>query len=361
MFRDWMHAAGRAIGHLAEARRHRPPIVFLNQRWSHHGAHSGYLIDVATGPTLPRDERVFPHPLKLLVGRVLKDSAWEPRLLSHLMLRAGGSQLLHLVDGDFDTWAYSKRPRWLNTKITATFHQTPDRLGEIVKTLRAGMLDGIVCVSRDQLSLLEHLVPDGRCVFIPHGVDTGFFDEAPAAPAVDSALLLAVGVHRRDFATLMAAARIIKSRRPGTRIRLIGPRERIADVARSGSVETVSDLSDVELRAAYREASLLFLPLEAATANNALLESMATGRPAVITDLPGIRDYTAPDAARLCARGDAEAHACAALELLEDDSLRERMGRAARRRALEFHWPTVWTALAAYLRGVCGPGVGAAA
>ncbi len=352
MLRNWMHESGLAIRHLAQARRRSAPIVFLNRRWTHHGAHSGYLIDAAIGPALPRDDRIFPYPMKMLIARLVGDATWELRLLSHLMLQAGHAQVLHLVDGDFDTWAYLKRPRWLTTRITATFHQTPDRLEEIVRTLRGGMLDGIVCVSHDQQALVEHLVPAGRCVFIPHGVDVDFFRDAPPPPVGKAPVLLTVGVHRRDFSTLMESARIIKAQRPDVRIRLIGPHDRIAAVARDGLVETASDLSDAELRAAYREASMLFLPLEAVTANNALLESMATGRPAVITDLPAIHDYTTADAALFCSPGDAEAHAHAALELLGDAARRERMGHAARTRALEFRWPAVWDSLAAYLRAV---------
>jgi glycosyltransferase involved in cell wall biosynthesis len=352
MLRDWVRASGLTIEHLAQARRSRAPIVFLDQRWHHHGAHSGYLISSGIGPVLPRDDRIFPYPVRKYLSRRMADDAWEARLLLHTTLRAGRAKVLHLVDGDFDTWVFRKRPRWLKTKITATFHQTPDRLEEIAKTLRAGMLDGIVCVSRVQIPLVEHLVPDGRCLFIPHGVDTDFFAEAPPAAAAGSPLLLAVGAHRRDFATLMAAARIIKSSRPDARVRLIGPRDAVARVAQDGVVETVSDVSDAELRAAYRDALMLFLPLEAATANNALLESMATGRPAVITDLAAIRDYTTTEAALLCPQGDAQAHAEAALTLLEDTSLCARMGRAARDRVLDFSWPGVRRSMTAYLQDI---------
>jgi glycosyltransferase involved in cell wall biosynthesis len=357
MLRDWMRASGLTIEHLAQARRSHAPLVFLDQRWHHHGAHSGYLIGSGVGPALPRDDRIFPHPVYKSVSSLTKDDAWEARLLLHTMLRMGRTKVLHLVDGDFDTWAYLKRPLRLKAKITATFHQTPDRLEKIIKTLRSGMLDGIVCVSRVQIPLLQQFVPAGRCVFIPHGVDTDFFVEAPLPKATDNPLLLAVGVHRRDFATLMAAARIIKSRRPDVRVRLIGPRSTVARVAEDGVVDTASDLSDDELRSAYRDAQMLFLPLEAATANNALLESMATGRPAVITDLPAIREYTTEEAALFCRPGDAQAHADAALSLLEDPPLCARMGRAARGRALNFRWPDVRRSLATFLHDIAGCGL----
>jgi glycosyltransferase involved in cell wall biosynthesis len=353
MLRDWMRASCLTIGHWKHARRLRAPIVFLDQRWHQHGEHSGYLVSSGIGPALPRDDRILPFPVRSFLSRLLADRAWEARLMLHATLLAGRAKLLHVVDGDFDTWVYEKRPRWLKTRITATFHQTTDKLEGIAGTLRAGMLDGIVCVSRSQIPLLKHLVPDGRCVFIPHGVDTDFFSPR-AAPATAGAnpLLLAVGAHRRDFTTLMAAARIIKSRRPDARVRLIAPRDAAARAAQDGLIETASNVSDAELRDAYREARMLFLPLEAATANNALLESMATGCPAVITDLAAIRDYTHTDAALLCPQGDAQAHADAALRLLDDASLCARMGRAAHERVLDFSWPAVRRSIAAFLNDV---------
>jgi glycosyltransferase involved in cell wall biosynthesis len=353
MLGDWLRASGLTVRHLAAARQMSAPFVVLDERWPHHGPHSGYLITTEIGPLLPRNDRLLPHPLRKFLSRLMEDDLWEPRMLAQLMLRVGNAKVLHLVTGDFDTWICRKRANWLKTKMTATFHQPVDRLREIASKLERGMLDGIVCVSRNQMAILEHLVSPGRCVFIPHGVDTEFFEQAPTTDADAHPLLLAVGVHRRDFITLMSAARIIKSRRPDVRVRLIGPRDGVAGVVQDGVVEVVSDLSDAELRAAYRESSMLFLPLDEATANNALLESMATGRPAVITDLPAIHDYTTGDAALFCRRGDVQAHAEAALGLLDDSSLRARMGSAAYNRALDFSWPRVRKLLLTFLQEVC--------
>jgi len=265
------------------------------------------------------------------------------------MLRAGNAKVLHVVDGDFDTWVYRSRADWLDTRITATFHQTEDKLADIARYVETRSLDGIVCVSRTQMPFLQHLVPEGRCVFIPHGVDTEFFSGSPPVIPADGPLLLAVGAHRRDFKTLIAAAKIIKSSRSDVRFRLIGPKDVVRAVAHEGIVEVMSNLSDTELRDAYRECYMLFLPLEAATANNALLESMASARPAVITDLPAIHEYTTADAAFFCNPGDAQSHADAALRLLNDEPLALKMGRAAHDKAQEFSWSNVRSLLDRFL------------
>jgi glycosyltransferase involved in cell wall biosynthesis len=356
MLREWLRDSRLTWEHFVQLRKSRAPYVFLDKRWEHHGKHSGYLIGEGIGPSLPRHDRIFPRPFHRLISRVNGDDAWEDKLLLHAIQKFARTKVLHLVDGDFDTWAYRTRPHWVKTKITATFHQTPDKLLEIVPTLRAGMLDGIVCVSRIQLPLVEHLAPPGRCVFIPHGVDVDFFSEEPASVDGRSPLLLAVGSHRRDFKTLRAAASIIKARRPDARVLLIAPRQHIEHLPQDEIVETASDLSDVQLRAAYREARMLFLPLETATANNALLESMATGRPSVITDLPAIRDYASDRAAILCPFGDVHAHAEAALKLLNDTAFCAEMGRTARKEAVHFSWQHVRRAFLEFLVSVAGDG-----
>jgi glycosyltransferase involved in cell wall biosynthesis len=268
------------------------------------------------------------------------------------MLRTASSRVLHVVDGDFDTWFYKKRPAWSSCKITATFHQPTDRLAKIAEGLIPGMLDGIVCVSRDQIPILEHLVPKGGCIFIPHGVDTGFFRRNGSADPDKPPLVLSVGVHRRDFTGLIEAARIIRERRPDAKVLLVAPREYIKGIARDGILDTMSDVSDVDLRTLYQRAKVFLMPLEAATANNALLEAMATGCPAVITDLPSLHDYTTSDAAIFCPKGNAQAHADAVISLLDDEARCRSMGLAARTAAREFSWQSVSQLFAGFLEYV---------
>src|SRR5262249_58554088 len=82
-------------------------------------------------------------------------------------------------------------------------------------------------------------------------------------------------------------------------------------------------------------------PSLAATANNAILESMACGVPLVVTDVGGVRDYVGADAAALVRRGDARHMVETALALLGDNCERKRMADLARARALQFAWTAV--------------------
>ncbi|HKC49674.1 MAG TPA: hypothetical protein VKF60_02700, partial [Myxococcota bacterium] len=171
----WVGSVGATIRHVSELRRAASQLVFLNQRWAHHGRRSGYLLDVGLGPSLHRGDRWIPNPLVRWHAARTGDEHGEQRALLWISLALGGAKLLHVIDGDFDTWAYRRRPSWVRARVTATFHQPVDRLAEVVRGIAPGSLDGIVCVSRPQLPLLEPLVAPGRCVFVPHGVETEFF------------------------------------------------------------------------------------------------------------------------------------------------------------------------------------------
>jgi len=124
-------------------------------------------------------------------------------------------------------------------------------------------------------------------------------------------------------------------------IRIIAPKSRTAEFAQYKNVSANSDLSDVDLRNAYRDASCLLMTLETATANNAILEAMACGLPIVAENVGGVGEYTGMRSAILCQPGAADEIVGAILALYEDDSMRLRMGDSGRRRAEELGWPNV--------------------
>lgn len=66
----------------------------------------------------------------------------------------------------------------------------------------------------------------------------------------------------------------------------------------------------------------------------ALIEAAAGARPAVATDVGGVREVVGPETGRLCPAGDAGALAAALAELAADPALRARLGARARERAL---------------------------
>jgi glycosyltransferase involved in cell wall biosynthesis len=88
-------------------------------------------------------------------------------------------------------------------------------------------------------------------------------------------------------------------------------------------------LDDAGLRSLYRDADIAFLPLLAATANNSLLECMASGVPIVASDLQATREY-AKDSAEYFRNRSAAAAAESILDLAGSHSRRNAIARSAR-------------------------------
>src|SRR5258706_1114847 len=150
---SWLGDVAQTARHLDEARRRRAPIAFLDQRWAHHGRRSGYLIVGELGPRVARSDRALPGFIVRAGAKRSGDPLWEQRWLLWATLALGRATLLHVVDGDFDTWVYRSRPAWVRARVTATFHQPVDRIAEVTRGLQPGPLDGSVSVAGPNLRL----------------------------------------------------------------------------------------------------------------------------------------------------------------------------------------------------------------
>jgi glycosyltransferase involved in cell wall biosynthesis len=257
-------------------------------------------------------------------------------------MQAGFTGLIHIMWAERDWGFLDQLPigRW-NANLCGTFHTPPDTLPEVVKAPeRLKNFAALILMSEVQRPFFESLgVSSDRIHVVHHGVDCNFF--SPSRPHQNEAFtVLFVGNFRRNFALL---ARICYLLEPyeDIKIKVVVPKSKIAEFERHKNVNAESDLSDVELRNAYREASCLLMTLEAATANNAILEAMACGLPIVAESIGGVAEYTGIHSALLCQPGSAGELADAILTLYKDQSMRLRIGDMARVRANELDWPNV--------------------
>jgi glycosyltransferase involved in cell wall biosynthesis len=317
-----------------------PDIGFLTTRWKHHAQASGYYpICAGLGPELKRFGRI-PNWGDWFFARFMGLPRIAQAANVRAAMRQAGVGLLYLLNGEWFLKMASSLARISKVRIGCTFHHCPDELEDRLRNLPSAWIDIAVCVSRCQIPRVKRLVKNARCRFVPHGVDTEAFQPGAWARR-DSHLVLSVGAHRRDLRTLCEAARLIRERRPNTRIVQVGRLARIPQDVDSSAVEVRRGISDSELVRLYQEAAVLLLPLQHSTANNSLLEAMASGLPMVTTNVGGVVDYVTTDCARLCAAGDVRAHATHTLALLDDPARRHAMSVAARENALRFAWPRV--------------------
>jgi len=192
-------------------------------------------------------------------------------------------------------------------------------------------------------------VPRERFFVLPNGVERAAppsaARRAEARDALglprDAALVAAIGrlAPMKGHDVLLAAWPAVLRAHPGALLAIAGDGEPRAELealaARLGVAGSVRFLGfRADLAPVHAALDLFVLAsVRDEGCNNALLEAMAHGRAAVVTDCGGLPELVVEgQTGRVVPVGDAGALGRALAELLVDDAARERMGEAAARR-----------------------------
>ena len=224
--------------------------------------------------------------------------------------------------------------RFSNVRTVVTFHQPPKLARKLVRGDLLRWVDHIVLVSPSQVPFFLEYVPGDRLHVILHGIDIEFFHPPESRSEGRNFRCVTAGHHLRDWNVLGRIACAL----PDVIFDVVTG----AETGLSGfdNVHIHRGIDDEALAELYRAVDVLLLPLTDSTANNALLEGMASGLPVVATDLPAVRAYL-PEGG-LLVPGPSEEGYVSAIQLLRlDISRRHALGRGARVRAEELAWPRV--------------------
>jgi glycosyltransferase involved in cell wall biosynthesis len=238
-------------------------------------------------------------------------------------------------------------PPEIRRRMVVCLHQSPSWFRLHWRDF--GDLDGLgalVCLCEEQRKFLSEMTST-PVLEIRHGVRHEFFYPEPLRKSGPEMRLLFVGQWLRDFKSLRRSMELIWKSFPNVTLdcvvlRNVRDDRDLSRLALDTRVAWHSDLSAEGLRSLYQRATLLFLPLLDATANNTVVEAMACGLPIVSTMVGGIIDYLPKDGGELCHPHDAEAYARAVLELLADSDRRARAGMIVRREVeTNLKWETI--------------------
>jgi glycosyltransferase involved in cell wall biosynthesis len=221
-----------------------------------------------------------------------------------------------------------------------------DRLGR-------GRVDRFIVVSR---SLEHRLTADRglsrrRVVLVANGVETDRLTpearQRMAVPArralgVDEAtpLIGAAGrlVAQKGFGDLVGAMRHVLARVPGARLAIAGEgplRDALAARARASGLSILLPGFQADVSRFLAALDVLVIPSAREGFPMITLEGMALGLPIVATTIEGLVEQIEPDTnGLLVPPGDPAALGAAIARVLEDRALAERLGQAARRRAV---------------------------
>lgn len=174
--------------------------------------------------------------------------------------------------------------------------------------------------------------PSDKFVFVPLSLHMA----AVATPDLAACLYVAsAGRSNRDYDTLLAAAE-----------QLLVPVRIVCDSFQSSrsvppNVEILRNCHQGDYLSVLAGARLVVIPLkedDVSSGQMVLLHSMALGKPVVLTDCRGIRDYFSPGLTGLTIeRGSVESCVTAIRRLLSDDELAAQLGESARARYQAHH------------------------
>ncbi|MFB8189386.1 glycosyltransferase family 4 protein [Microbacterium sp. NPDC055988] len=212
---------------------------------------------------------------------------------------------------------------WLTDMARAG--STPPRLLSMLSGAESAWV-----LSEAQVDPLRDLLGTrGPRVFpIPFGIDSDFFS---ARPSPTQPRIVSVGNDRdRDPATLYAALARVLAARPDTEVVV----QTASELVPPEGVRVVRHMPHAELRDLYATASVIVVPTRPnlhASGMTVALEALATARPVVVSDTPGMAQYVSEGrTGHLVPPGDAEALAGAVLRLLDDPGRAAELGRNGR-------------------------------
>jgi glycosyltransferase involved in cell wall biosynthesis len=217
----------------------------------------------------------------------------------------------------------------------------PERLaqlrGGVARRLFAdafGSLDTVIAYGWSEVEELREWL-DGRgprVEFVAFGVDTEYFRPDPDAAIEHDVVSIGADL-RRDFALLLDVAR----RQPGRMFLLVASSDNARQLgALPANVQLEVDIPFGRIRECLLSAKVVALPVSENSysgATTTLLQGMACAKPVVVSRTAAIaRGYHLEDAVncRLVPPGDAAAFEHAVLDVLDDSSRAEALGRRAR-------------------------------
>ena len=209
-----------------------------------------------------------------------------------------------------------------------------------------GLADAVICVSKDMYSDLTKRLPNKSIYYCPPGVDLSVF--SPGSADERRPRLISVGrldrVKRHD--RLLQAAAIVFRRRPDLSLTIMGRgplRESLGKLASALGIEDKVQFGGIvgkqELAELLRMSQLFVLSSDWEGTPKALLEALASGTPAVVTDV-GECARLVQGAGRVAVDPSPEAIADAILSLLGSD-MWESCSRQAVANAMLYSWPQV--------------------
>jgi glycosyltransferase involved in cell wall biosynthesis len=273
--------------------------------------------------------RVCRMPCLLHVNITGRGSTVRKTILLIFARFFGLRYLLHVHDYDYAN-EYHRRGRFMKSAITNTFRRAAKVI--VLGTRDRDLLSELLCLPEQQVAVLYNAVPDplpdlqgkrrpgNSC----HILFLGHLSARKGVPELLRALATPTLMSRRWRATLAGGGPIDEFRRLAD------------DLGITERLDFPGWINESRVRVLCGNADVLVLPSHAEGLAMAVLEGLSHGMVVVTTPVGAHSEVIEPEISGiLIPAGDVQALAVALARVIDDESLRQRLGEGARRRFLE--------------------------
>lgn len=281
-------------------------------------------------------------------------------------LRRGRYDLVH-VHSPLSPWLPILAIDEADCPVVGTFHTYFDRsfLYKLYRPNLQRRLDSLaaaIAVSHSTTVALNRYF-EANWTIVPNGIDLDLFNpHAPPPPGIrrDLPVILFLGRFdpRNGLTTLIESFKKVRGRNREAQLVVVGdgPLRNHYYKAAGGDPDITFVGSVLDSRPSYYAHSAIYAcPTTKASFGITLLESMACETPIVCSDILGFRDVVKHEREALMFHcGDREALADSLVRLLDDETLRARLGKAGRQQAQLYGWGSVTEAVLDVYSAVLG-------
>lgn len=177
--------------------------------------------------------------------------------------------------------------KWLHhflgktNKVVCSFHQPANVLHDAYGWRKdLPHINKVILLSENDISQFEDWTHKRNVEFIPHGINTEFY--APASNVPKMRNILMVGNWLRDFEFANDVFSDMLDSDEQLTVTIVADERNFSFFIPHSRLVLKTCITDQELRLLYQQSYIVFLPLSSYTANNAIMEAVATGCQIVI-------------------------------------------------------------------------------